>query len=58
LPSNGTVEHPTKCDTIDRSGMDAEANGQPGGTTGVLSRAMVIGKNPSNHVFVDLNVER
>ena len=26
LPSNGTVEHPTKCGTIDRSRMDAEAN--------------------------------
>src|SRR5215469_9882660 len=26
LPSNGAVEHPTKCDTIDRAGMDAEAN--------------------------------
>src|SRR6202158_5824358 len=95
LPSNGAVEHPTKCDTIDGSLLYAEANdparvlihdhqdpvgpqgcrlapeqihtpeavlhvaqeSQPGGTTGVLSRAMVIGKNPSNHVFVDLNVE-
>src|SRR5215469_9566838 len=26
LPSNGVVEHPTKCGTIDRAGMDAEAN--------------------------------
>src|SRR6516164_1744640 len=26
LPSNGAVEHATKCDTIDRAGMDAEAN--------------------------------
>ena len=26
LPSNGAVEHPTKCATIDRTGMDAEAN--------------------------------
>jgi hypothetical protein len=26
LPSNGTVEHPTKCGTIDRSRMDAEAH--------------------------------
>ncbi len=26
LPSNGTVEHPTKCGPIDRSCMDAEAN--------------------------------
>src|SRR4029077_20130490 len=26
LPSNGTAEHPTKCGTIDRSRMDAEAN--------------------------------
>src|ERR1700687_3596042 len=26
LPSNGAVEHPTKCDTIDRAGMDAEPN--------------------------------
>ena len=24
LPSNGTVEHPAKCDTVDGSGMDAE----------------------------------
>ena len=27
LPSNGVVEHPTECDTIDRAGMDAEPNG-------------------------------
>jgi len=26
LPSNGAVEHSTKCDTIDHSRMDAEAN--------------------------------
>jgi hypothetical protein len=26
LASNGAVEHPTKCDTIDLSSMDAEAN--------------------------------
>jgi hypothetical protein len=26
LPSNGTVEHPTECDTIDRSRMNAETN--------------------------------
>src|SRR5215472_1522504 len=26
LPSSGAVEHPTKSDTIDRAGMDAEAN--------------------------------
>jgi hypothetical protein len=26
LPSNGAVEHPTKCDTINHSRMDAEAN--------------------------------
>jgi len=26
LPSNGTVEHPTKCGPIDRSRMDAKAN--------------------------------
>ena len=26
LPSNGAVEHSTKCDTIDRACMDAEAN--------------------------------
>src|SRR6516225_3496344 len=31
---------------------------QPRGTTGVLSRLVVIGKNPSNHVLVDLDVER
>jgi hypothetical protein len=26
LPSNGAVEHPTECDTVDGSGMDAEPN--------------------------------
>ena len=26
LASNGAVEHPTKCDTIDGAGMDVEAN--------------------------------
>ena len=26
LSSNGTVEHPTKCDTIDAAGMDTEPN--------------------------------
>ena len=26
VPSNGAVEHPAECDTIDRSGMDAESN--------------------------------
>jgi hypothetical protein len=31
---------------------------QPGGTTGVLSRQVMMGENPSNHVFVDLDVER
>jgi len=31
---------------------------QPGGTPGVLSRPVVMGENPSNNVFVDLNVER
>jgi len=31
---------------------------QPGRTTGVLSGQVVMGENPSNHVFVDLNVER
>jgi len=31
---------------------------QPGGTTGVLSRPVAIGENPSNNVFVDLDVER
>ena len=31
---------------------------QPGRTTGALSRQVVMGENPSNHVFVDLNVER
>ena len=96
LPSNGAVEHPTKCDTIDHSRMDAEANDparvlihdhqdpvgpqhgrfapeqvhapeavshvaqerQPGGTAGVLSRQVVMGENPANYVFVDLDVER
>src|SRR6202008_4313096 len=96
LPTNGAVEHPTECDTINRSGMDAEPNdparalihdhqapvgplccrlapeqihapeavfhvaqeSQPGGTTGVLSGPVVMGENPPNHVFVDLDVER
>ena len=31
---------------------------QPRGTTRVLSRQVVLGENPSNHVFVDLEVER
>lgn len=26
VPSNGSVEHPAECDTIDRSGLDAESN--------------------------------
>ncbi len=32
--------------------------GQPGGTTGVLSRRLVMGEDPSNHVLLDLDVER
>ncbi len=31
---------------------------QPGGTTGGLSRPVVTGENPSNHVFVELEMER
>jgi hypothetical protein len=31
---------------------------QPGGTTAGLSRPAVMAENPSNHVFVDLDVER
>jgi len=31
---------------------------QPGRTTGVLPRPVVLRENPSNHVFVDLDVER
>ncbi len=31
---------------------------QPRGTTGVLSRSVVMGENPANHVFVDLDVKR
>jgi len=31
---------------------------QPRGATGVLARPVVIGENPANHVFVDLDVER
>ena len=30
LPSNGAVEHPTECDTIERSRMDAEPNDAAG----------------------------
>jgi hypothetical protein len=95
LPSNGVVEHPTKSDTIDGSGMDSEPDdatrvlihddqdpvspqrgrfapeqvytpeavlqvaneGQPGWTPGVLFRSVVTGENPSNHVFVDGDIE-
>ncbi len=32
--------------------------GQPGGTTGVLSRRAMMGEDPSNHVLVDWDVER
>ena len=31
---------------------------QPGRTIRVLSRPVVMGENPANHVFVDLDVER
>ena len=31
---------------------------QPGGTPGVPSRPVVMGENPSNHVFIDLDVKR
>ena len=31
--------------------------GQPGGTAGVLSRRVVMGENPSHHVFVNWDVE-
>jgi hypothetical protein len=31
---------------------------QPRGTAGALSRPVVMGENPANHVFVDLDVER
>jgi hypothetical protein len=95
LASNGRIEQPTECDTIDRSRMDAAPNdparklihdhqdpvgpqrgrlapeqihapeavfhvaqeSQPRGTTEGLSRPVVIGENPSNHVLVDLDVE-
>src|ERR1035437_9614218 len=30
LPSNGAVEHPAKCDTMDGTGMDAEPNDPAG----------------------------
>ncbi len=30
LPSNGTVEHPAECDTVDGCGMDAEPNDPAG----------------------------
>src|SRR6266403_373968 len=33
-------------------------NVSPGGAIGVLSRQVVMGENPANHVFIDLNVER
>ena len=95
VPSNGAVEHPAECDTIDRSGLDAESNdparvlihddqnpvgpqrrrfapeqidtpetvlqvsneGQPGRTASVRFGSVVTGENPSNNVFVDLDVE-
>ena len=30
LPSNGAVEHPAKCDTVDSSGLDAEPDDPAG----------------------------
>ena len=30
LPSNGAIEHPAECDTVDGSGMDAEPNDPAG----------------------------
>ena len=30
---------------------------QPGGTAGVLSRQVVMGENPSHHIFVNWNAE-
>src|ERR1700730_6748203 len=35
----------------------AAQESQPGRTTGILPRSVVMGENPSNHVFVDFDVE-
>ena len=37
--------------------LQVSNEGQPGGTTGVLFRAIVTGENPSDNVFVDWDVE-
>ena len=37
--------------------LQVSNEGQPGWTTGVLFRSVVTGENPSNHVFVDGDVE-
>ena len=37
--------------------LDVAQEGQPGWTAGVLFRPIVTGENPSNHVFVDWDVE-
>src|SRR6202795_3666604 len=59
LPSNGAVEHPTECHTIDRADMDAEVNDP--------ARALIhddqdpMGPQRGRlapDVFVDLDVER
>jgi len=38
--------------------FDVAQERQPGGAIGVLSRPVVMSENPSNHVFVDWDVER
>jgi hypothetical protein len=43
LPSNGAVEHPTECDTIDHSAMDAEAN-DPARVLGFNASQSIIAK--------------
>ena len=42
---------------LQRAVFQVSNEGQPGWTTGVLSRPIVAGENPSNNVFVDGDVE-
>ena len=43
---------------LQRLSFNVAQESQPGGATRALSRSVAIGENPSNHVFVDLDVER
>ncbi len=47
---------PEQIDTLETV-LQVSDEGQPGGTTGVLFRAIVTGENSSDNVLIDLDVE-